>query len=303
MSDGQQSNSTKKSGKISYFLSFCFALFLSLGLQSFVEAYIFDAKMKNATEIETDEQIEIGFNQPVISMDLNSVMISPYVGFSYELSEDRRNLVIKPTQNFSNDQKYKITLNNIRGLSGLTIYNKEFIFYTVSSGAKPEILLGIQTVNAAEEFSSLSLSRDRYVPPESSQVKKENNVVPYITDGKYIDVSISNQIMTLFENGTKINEFLVSTGKYGMPTPLGEFKVLRKETNHWSYKYKLWMPYSMNFSGPYYIHELPYWPNGYHEGENHLGRRVSHGCIRLGIGPAKYVFNWAEIGTPIYIHQ
>jgi lipoprotein-anchoring transpeptidase ErfK/SrfK len=80
--------------------------------------------------------------------------------------------------------------------------------------------------------------------------------------------------------------------------------VLSKEKNHWSAKYKLWMPFSMNFAaGGYYIHELPYWPNGYREGESHLGHRVSHGCVRLGIGPAEYVFNWAEIGTPVYIHN
>jgi len=59
----------------------------------------------------------------------------------------------------------------------------------------------------------------------------------------------------------------------------------------------------MNFNGPDYIHELPYWPNGYREGENHLGVKVSHGCVRLGIGPAKYVFDWAEIGTPVYVHK
>jgi len=149
----------------------------------------------------------------------------------------------------------------------------------------------------------MSLSADRYVAPASSLVIEEFHTEPYIMSGKYIDVSISHQAMTLFEDGREINQFLVSTGKYGMPTPQGEFVIRKKETNHWSGSYRLWMPYSMNFSGPFYIHELPYWPSGYHEGESHLGRRVSHGCVRLGIGPAAYVFNWAEIGTPLYIHE
>lgn len=152
-------------------------------------------------------------------------------------------------------------------------------------------------------YGEMSLSADRYVPSASSRVIEEFHTEAHVLSGKYIDVSISHQAMTLFEDGREVNQFLVSTGKYGMPTPQGEFTVRKKETNHWSGSYRLWMPYSMNFSGPFYIHELPYWPSGYHEGENHLGRKVSHGCVRLGIGPAAYVFNWAEIGTPIYIHQ
>jgi lipoprotein-anchoring transpeptidase ErfK/SrfK len=29
---------------------------------------------------------------------------------------------------------------------------------------------------------------------------------------------------------------------------------------------------------------------------------VSHGCIRLGIGPAETLYNWTEVGTPVYIY-
>ncbi len=61
------------------------------------------------------------------------------------------------------------------------------------------------------------------------------------------------------------------------------------------------MPFWMNFYRGYGIHELPYWPNGYREGEDHLGMPVSHGCVRLGIGNAEKLFNWAEIGIPVYI--
>ena len=47
---------------------------------------------------------------------------------------------------------------------------------------------------------------------------------------------------------------------------------------------------------------LPYWPSGYREGTNHLGIPVSHGCVRLGIGPAKTLYDWAEIGTTVAIY-
>jgi lipoprotein-anchoring transpeptidase ErfK/SrfK len=33
-----------------------------------------------------------------------------------------------------------------------------------------------------------------------------------------------------------------------------------------------------------------------------LGIPVSHGCVRLGIGPAKQVYEWTEVGTPVIIY-
>ncbi|MEA2098159.1 MAG: L,D-transpeptidase, partial [Patescibacteria group bacterium] len=185
------------------------------------------------------------------------------------------------------------------GLSGLLMNDKKFVFYTESEIEDKKII----KENKKEFFSEQKLSKDKYIVPEISKPKKEIEITPKFIEGKYIDISVSNQVMTIFEDGIKINSFLISSGKYGMPTPFGTYSVKKKEPKHWSSTYGLWMPFSMNFYGAYYIHELPYWPNGYREGEDHLGIRVSHGCIRLGVGPAERVFNWAEIGTPIYVHN
>ena len=127
---------------------------------------------------------------------------------------------------------------------------------------------------------------------------------PAISQGRYIDIDISSQSLTCFENGKKtLGTYKVSTGKHSMPTPSGSFRVLGKENNHWSARYGLYMPYSMRIYGDIFIHELPYWPGGYREGVDHLGMRVSHGCIRLGVGTAKKVYDWANIGIPVVVHQ
>lgn len=125
-----------------------------------------------------------------------------------------------------------------------------------------------------------------------------------IINGKYIDVNLSSQIMTLFENGKVIDAFLISSGKPGMATPRGSHQIYNKHPRPWSKKYSLFMPYWMAITsdGKYGIHELPEWPGGYKEGQNHLGIPVSHGCMRLGVGPAKTVYNWADIGTPVIVH-
>lgn len=121
--------------------------------------------------------------------------------------------------------------------------------------------------------------------------------------GKYIDLDISEQRLYLFEGDNLVGAYSVSTGKWSMPTPLGTFSIKTKVPLAYSSKYGLYMPYWMSFYPGYGIHELPYWPGGYREGSSHLGVRVSHGCVRLGIGPAETAYNWSYIGMPVYIHR
>ena len=293
-----------KVSKISVYL---FAIVLSFlvvgvsvgaGVMSYSSIYSLDAKLQNANEINIDDNIEITFNQPIVFLSFENVAISPHTNFNFNLTDSGRLLIIRPNELFFSETRYEITLRNVRGASGMLLKNKKFVLYTHS---KLENNSGIARDNEEKLFTQLGLSKDRYIPPESSIPKDGIEIEPKIKEGKYIDVSISHQVMTLFEDGIEDNSFLVSTGTYGMPTPLGTFSVRSKRRNVWS-SYGLWMPYSMNFHGGYFMHELPYWPNGYREGANHLGVRVSHGCIRIGIGPAEYVYNWSEIGVPIYIH-
>lgn len=122
--------------------------------------------------------------------------------------------------------------------------------------------------------------------------------------GKYIEVNLSDQKLYLINGNNLDGTFSVSTGKWSMPTPEGEYYINNKDPRAYSQKYNLYMPYWMAFIGSEYgIHELPEWPDGTKEGESHLGTPVSHGCIRLGRGSAEQVYNWTDIGTPVYIHK
>lgn len=124
------------------------------------------------------------------------------------------------------------------------------------------------------------------------------------TVGKYIDVNLQAQVMVLFEDGRVLDAYMISSGKRGMETPRGRYAIQNKAARPWSKAYSLYMPYwqAITPDGKYGIHELPEWPGGYKEGANHLGTPVSHGCMRLGIGPARRVYEWAPVGTPVVIY-
>ena len=121
---------------------------------------------------------------------------------------------------------------------------------------------------------------------------------------QWIEIDLSDQTLRYGQGPKVFNTFPVSTGMRGYSTPTGEFSINKKVPLAWSNTYKLYMPYWMSFIGNMYgIHELPYWPGGYREGADHLGKPVSHGCVRLGIGPAKKLYAWAEVGTKVVVKQ
>jgi len=126
---------------------------------------------------------------------------------------------------------------------------------------------------------------------------------PGLYAGRYLEVNLSEQRLYAYDGESLAGAYTVSTGKWSMPTPIGTRYIESKADRAYSSKYNLYMPYWNSIGGGYGIHELPEWSGGYKEGESHLGTPVSHGCIRLGVGPAEFVYNWAPVGTPVYIHK
>ncbi|MFA5184217.1 MAG: L,D-transpeptidase family protein [Patescibacteria group bacterium] len=117
-----------------------------------------------------------------------------------------------------------------------------------------------------------------------------------------VEIDLKKQKLTYFVADQPWKKFPVSTGKASMPTPAGTFKIINKVAKAWSKAYGLWMPYWLGLNrGEFGIHELPVWPNGYREGEDHLGKAVSHGCIRLGVGAAEYLYERVEVGQAVII--
>lgn len=145
--------------------------------------------------------------------------------------------------------------------------------------------------------------RDTYVDGQ----EVENGYDPAKPDGakleKRIEIDTKNQLLGYFLGDVRLGLFPVSSGIPSMPTPSGQFKILVKNDRQWSRMAGLWMPYWLMFDARGYgIHELPEWPNGTKEGKENLGKPASHGCVRLGVEPAKKLYDWAEIGTSVYIN-
>jgi len=51
----------------------------------------------------------------------------------------------------------------------------------------------------------------------------------------------------------------------------------------------------MFYSGNYALHGA-YW-------HNRFGTPVSHGCVNLRVSQARWLYNWAPVGTRVVVHQ
>jgi lipoprotein-anchoring transpeptidase ErfK/SrfK len=164
------------------------------------------------------------------------------------------------------------------------------------------ITTALQTADNAKPLTIKAVMTT--VPAPTQTITPELSTTPGLYDGKYVEVDLSSQMIYQYEGTQLIHSYRVSSGKRSTPTPVGTYHINGKSPMAYSAAAGLYMPYWMPFIGSTYgLHALPVWPNGYKEGENHLGTPVSHGCVRLGTSQAAEVYNWIDIGTPVVIHR
>jgi len=128
-------------------------------------------------------------------------------------------------------------------------------------------------------------------PKETEHVSKE----PFGTLPKgpmQIVISINQQKLHLYADGTEVADTLVATGVPALPTPTGIFSVIGKERFHRSNIYSgAPMPFMQRIT----------WSGvAMHEGEN-IGHPASHGCIRMPREFAMKLFSVTKVGVRVII--
>jgi len=240
--------------------------------------------MSGEPNTKIDSNIVIKFDKPTAGYDINFV-VEPFNNFGFESDNEKKTFTILTGGKLDHAKDYAVSV-------------KEAASDQENDSKKLSEVFRANFKTESEPVVVPDPAPNAVVPAAPNEAAKAK-----IAEGKYIDINLAKQNLSIFEDGKSLGTYRVSTGKRGMATPTGTFKVMSKAGRAYSKKYKLYMPYWMQFTGAGHgIHELPEWPNGYKEGANHLGTPVSHGCVRLGVGPAAKVYAWTDIGTPVVIH-
>ena len=146
--------------------------------------------------------------------------------------------------------------------------------------------------------------------PIKLQAKLTQPAVTEKTIGPVIVIRRGSNELTLYNGSHVVRQFGVATGQTIYPTPLGKFDIVVKWKNPWWYPPASpwaqgekpvppgpgnplgtrWMGLSSPGVG---IHGTP--------DSGSIGYSLSHGCIRMLIPQAEWLFDHVDVGTPVYI--
>lgn len=113
---------------------------------------------------------------------------------------------------------------------------------------------------------------------------------------RQLDLLLGSQTFNYYEDDQLVWSGKISSGAAEHPTPQGNFRVQAKNKRKRSGSYTNYfdlatpMPYALQFSGPYWVHE-GYVPN----------EPASHGCVRLRYEDAKFVYARIKVGDAVNV--
>lgn len=200
-----------------------------------------------------------------------------------------------------------------------------YLFSRPAIDETPSVTPGIKTVTAAPAADPISapvhpspISQPAEITPPPKQdhdsraidekvtkvgIVDEPPIIPESSE-RLIRIDLTKQRLYGLENGQIKFTFVCSTSKSGLVLSndeeseethdhIGVFTVLTKQINRFSKKYRVNMPYALGYHGGHFIHATTE--------ISRLGRRASHGCVRLSPRDAKTLYQWAKIGDTVEI--
>ena len=129
---------------------------------------------------------------------------------------------------------------------------------------------------------------------------------------RYIEINLSVQHLWVYQDSQVIYESPITSGAAGVnpkfATVTGLFSIYGKSRNTHlignqygaDYNYDVLVDYWMPFYGGFGLHDAWRWRSSY--GGPDYYYNGSHGCVNLPLETAAFIYNWAEIGTPVWVH-
>ncbi|NLY55651.1 MAG: L,D-transpeptidase family protein [Firmicutes bacterium] len=113
------------------------------------------------------------------------------------------------------------------------------------------------------------------------------------------------QVVRVWRGDLLIRTMICSTGKTESPTPEGVFRLKDRGYAFWSAKYQEGGYYWVRLQGNYLFHSVPFDHNRQIKDSERakLGTPASHGCIRLDLTDARWVYENLPAGTYVIIRK
>jgi lipoprotein-anchoring transpeptidase ErfK/SrfK len=137
--------------------------------------------------------------------------------------------------------------------------------------------------------------------------KTETNRSVGLDYNKYIEINLSSQRLWAYQDNSVVFSTPITSGATGagFPTVTGLFNIYAKERSRYlngrpyGWDYNVYVDYWMPFYGGYGLHDAD-WRSAFGGQDYYYGG--SHGCVNMPKSSAAFIYSWANIGTPVWVH-
>ena len=119
---------------------------------------------------------------------------------------------------------------------------------------------------------------------------------------RWIEVNLSEQTLAVYQDHRLVFATMIATGVQPYWTRPGVYQIYKKiesetmrNNDPSDFYYLDNVPWTMYFDGPRALHGA-YW-------RTRLGYPQSHGCVNLSVGDARWLFEWAQEGDWVHVHD
>lgn len=163
------------------------------------------------------------------------------------------------------------------------------LIWLIISGGRPLVGAAQKETRSDWEKKIVCNDYDEFYINEQQTVQTGNFTIP---NGDLIVVEKRYLRLTLYRDGNVLKQYTVAIGKPETPTPVGEWKIINKGGKWGGGFGARWMGINCPW-GIYGIH-------GTNKPDS-IGRKSSHGCIRMHNRNVIELYNLVQVGTPVHI--
>ena len=123
-----------------------------------------------------------------------------------------------------------------------------------------------------------------------------------VSGGRWIDVNLAEQTLAVYDNFQLVFATVIASGLDPFWTRPGLFQIYQKKETETmrnndptDFYYLDNVPWTMYFDKARALHGA-YW-------RTRFGYPQSHGCVNLSVGDSHWLFNWAQEGDYVYVHD
>ena len=169
-----------------------------------------------------------------------------------------------------------------------------------------EDVIQVYSTTVGEGVTWYQIAPDQWVNSMKARVVFVNYAPPdNVETDRYIEINLEQQTLAVYEAGQLKFATIIASGLDPFYTQPGVFQIYQKldletmqgafEADRSDYYYLQDVPWTMYFDQARALHAA-YW-------RTYFGYPQSHGCVNLSPGDANWLYQWAQEGDTVWVHD